>query len=55
MNSQWALPDADRDLVLTALYELRIAHAEDSDRGARIEALVVKLDGDPNELFLGGS
>jgi hypothetical protein len=34
--------------ALAALFELRITHAEDTDKGAQIEALLVKLGGDPD-------
>jgi hypothetical protein len=42
------------DLLLTAVFHLRIDHAEDIEKGARIEALVVKLGGDPEAVFFGG-
>ena len=35
-----------RDLVLAALFHRRIDHAKDAEKGAQIEALVVKLGGD---------
>jgi hypothetical protein len=37
--------DAERDLLLAALYRLRIKHVGDDEKGAQIEALVVKLGG----------
>ena len=34
------LSGEERDLLLAALFELRITHAEDDEKGAQIEALV---------------
>jgi hypothetical protein len=44
----------ERDLLLAALFHLRIDHAEDNEKGAEIEALVAKLGGDPEAVFFGG-
>ena len=41
------------DVLLVALFELRITHAEDTDKGAQIEALVEKLVGDPETALFG--
>jgi hypothetical protein len=43
----------ERDLLLAGLFELRIAHADDVEQGAEIEALVVKLGGDPDTAMFG--
>jgi hypothetical protein len=40
-------------LLLAALFELRITQAEDDAKGAQIEALVVKLGGDPDTALFG--
>ena len=40
----------ERDLLLAALFEMRIAHAE---RLEQIDALVLKLGGDPDTAFFG--
>jgi hypothetical protein len=48
-----AFNDAERDLLLAALFELWITHAEDTEKAAQIEALVVKLGGDPDAVFFG--
>ena len=45
--------DDQRDLLLAGLFELRITHAEDQDKGAQVEALVVLLGGDPYAVFFG--
>ena len=45
--------DAERDLLLAALFELRTTHAEDNAKVAEIEALVVKLGGDPYTALFG--
>ena len=45
--------DGERDLLLAALFELRIAHADDGAKTAQIEALVLKLGGDPDTAFFG--
>ena len=47
------LNHAERDLLLAALFELRLAHEENTEERARIEALVVKLGGDPDTGFFG--
>jgi hypothetical protein len=47
------LTDDERDLLLAGLFELRITHAEDDEKGAQIEALVVKLGGDPDTALFG--
>ena len=47
------LDAGERDLLLAALFHLRIDHAEDDAKGAEIEALVAKLD-DPQAVFFGG-
>ncbi len=46
-------PGQERDLLLVGLFELRITHAEDGEKGAQIQALVVKLGGDPDAAFFG--
>jgi hypothetical protein len=43
----------ERDLLLAALFELRIAHAEYALQAADIEALVVRVGGDPDAVFFG--
>jgi hypothetical protein len=43
----------ERDLLLAGLFELRIAHAEYALQAADIEALVLKLGGDPEAVFFG--
>jgi hypothetical protein len=43
----------ERDMLLAALFELRITHAEDAKKAVQIEALVVKLGGDPNTALFG--
>lgn len=43
----------ERDLLLAALFELRIRHAEDDAKGAQTEALAVKLGGDPDTALFG--
>lgn len=45
----------ERDVLLAALFELRITYAEDAELGERIEALVVKFDGDPDAVLFGAS
>jgi hypothetical protein len=45
----------ERLLLLAALFDLHITYAEDVEKGARIEALVLKLGDDPNEVFFGGA
>ncbi len=47
------LSDEERALLLAALFELRIKHAEDADKAAQIEGLVPKLGGDPDTAFFG--
>ena len=44
----------ERDLLPTALFQLRIDCAEDDEKGVQIEALVVKLGGDPKGRVLRG-
>jgi hypothetical protein len=44
---------AERDMLLAALFELRITHCEDDVKAAQIEALVVKLGGDPDTALFG--
>ena len=46
------LTSDERDVLLTALFHLRIDHAERPREGVQIEALVVKLGGDPDVVFL---
>jgi hypothetical protein len=46
------LSDEERDLLLAALFELWITHAENG-KDAQVEALVVKLGGDTNTAFFG--
>jgi hypothetical protein len=38
--------DDERDMLLAALFELRITHAEDDEKGTQIKGLVEKLGGD---------
>jgi hypothetical protein len=47
------LNDDERALLLAGLFELRITHAEDDEKGAQIRALVVKLGGDPDTALFG--
>jgi hypothetical protein len=47
--------DRERALVLAGLFELRITHLEDTDRSATIDALAVKLRGDPAAMFYGAA
>ena len=50
-----SLLDAEeRELLLAALFHLGIDHAEDVEKGTQIEALVVKLGGDPDAVFFSG-
>ena len=43
----------EHNLLLRALFELRIEHAENTAQSAQIEALVVKLGGDPDTALFG--
>jgi hypothetical protein len=45
----------ERDMLLAALFELLITHAENDLKAARIKALVVKLGGDPDAVLFGAS
>jgi hypothetical protein len=45
--------NAERDVLLAALFALRIAQAENSEKAAQIEALAVKLGGDPDTALFG--
>jgi hypothetical protein len=47
------LTDDERDLILAALFDLWIARAEDAGKRAEIDALVVKLGGDPDTAMFG--
>jgi hypothetical protein len=49
------ITDDKRDLLLSALFELPITHAENDRKPARIKALVVKLGRDPDAVLFGGS
>jgi hypothetical protein len=50
-----AFSDDERLLLLAALFDLHLTYAEDVEQGERIKALVVKLGGDPDEVFFGGA
>jgi hypothetical protein len=50
-RARMELTDEERDLLLAALFELRITHADDDEKAAQIEALVLKLGGDPDAVF----
>jgi hypothetical protein len=45
--------DHERDLLLAGLFELRITHAEDEEKGAQIEELVRRLGGGATAVFFG--
>jgi len=45
--------DDERNVLLAALFELRIAHADDEEKSAQIHALARKLGGDPDTAFFG--
>ena len=45
--------ESERNLVLSGLFELRITRLEDDDLCAVIDALAVKLGGDPSAMFFG--
>jgi hypothetical protein len=47
------LSTEERDMLLAALFALRVSHAEDAQKAAQIEALVVKLGGDPDTALFG--
>jgi hypothetical protein len=49
------LTDGERDLILRGLFELTITYAEDDRLRARAQTLVVKLGGDPDEMFYGAA
>jgi hypothetical protein len=48
------IDDRERRVVLTALFHLRAAHADDDELGQEIRALVAKLGGDYEAVFFGG-
>jgi len=43
--------ESERNLVLSGLFELRITRLEDDDQWGAIDALAVKLGGDPGAMF----
>jgi hypothetical protein len=43
----------ERNLLLAALFELSIHHAEDAGKVAQIEALARRLGGDPDTALFG--
>ena len=45
------LTDQERNLLLSGLYHLSNAQAEDVENAGQIEALVDKLGGDPDATF----
>jgi hypothetical protein len=45
--------ESERNHVLSGLFELRITHLENDARCAAIDALAVKLGGDPSAMFSG--
>jgi hypothetical protein len=47
-----AVDKRDLNLMLAGLFELRITHLEDDDLCAAIDALALKLGGDPAAMFL---
>jgi hypothetical protein len=47
------LSDDERDVLLTALFELRITRFEDAEQAAQIDALLLKLGGDLDAVFFG--
>jgi hypothetical protein len=48
------IDDRERRVLLTALFHLRIAHAEDAELGDEIRGLVARLGGDYEAVFFGG-
>jgi hypothetical protein len=47
------LSEDERLLLLAALFDLHITYAEETEKGARIKTLVVKLGGDPDAALFG--
>jgi hypothetical protein len=47
------LSESERDLLLSALFELSITRAKDDERREQAKALARKLGGDPEALFFG--
>jgi len=49
------LTDAEHELILAGLFELRITRLEDDHLCADLDTLAAKIGGDPGDLFYGAA